>query len=119
MQKKYRILFSAPGAYGHVGPSLAIAKHLLEWGHTIGYCSGNPIRKAVEKAGVHRFFSRDTYHTIVMNDKILGADGMIKLWCDASKVYNANTLTKCFQELINAFEEFQPDVVYIDFYMNL
>ena len=62
MKKEYRILFIVPALYGHLGPSLPIAKNLIQKGHTVAYCSGPPAKKLLTDAGIVNFYPREKYH---------------------------------------------------------
>lgn len=111
MTNKYRILFPVPAIYGHLAPSLAIAKQLVANGHTIGYCSGSSGKKMIANAGVHNYYSRDIYQAYA--EELIVA-GTYEFGYKSVKVFKPEALRQSFQELLKAFESFNPDVVYID-----
>jgi len=115
MTKKHRILFSAPALYGHIGPALAIAKHLKSKGHTVGFCSGDPAYNMLAKEDIHDFYPRDIYHEAML-DKATFTNSPYKYWYNLPKVFTPEVIKLCLQELISAFESFKPDMVYIDCY---
>ena len=71
MGTQHRILFAVPGLAGHVGPSLAITKHLIAEGHHIGYVIGEPVRRMIEKAGVREFYARPRHQQVIMHKATL------------------------------------------------
>lgn len=115
MSARYRILFAVPGLAGHVGPSLAIAKHLIAQGHHIGYTTGDPMRPMLAKAGVEDFYDRPCYQRMIMDKNTL-VRGWLEYWRNVPKVYTVDAILTCFRELIHAIEEFRPDIIYIDTY---
>lgn len=115
MGKRHRILFSVPGLAGHVGPSLAIAKHLIAEGHYVGYCSGEPVRKMIAKAGVQEFYPRPRYQDMIMDKNTL-VRRWLEYWFKLSKVYTVEAIQDCFHELFHAVETFKPDIMYVDTY---
>ena len=112
MDKKYRILFATPGFYGHIAVSLPIAKHLLADGHTIGWCSGSNIKGLLARNGINEFYPRDVYNASM--DKIIEAKGIYDYIQSAPRIFTSQTIETCLRELLNAFEAFKPDAVYID-----
>ncbi len=113
MEKKHRILFSTPALFGHVGPSLAIAKKIIAKGHKVGYTSGSPARSMVEKIGIRDFFPRDKYHKALLDKKYF-TNNPYKFFFNLPKVFTQELFKHCYEELINAFESFKPDMLYID-----
>ena len=115
MGTQHRILFAVPGLAGHVGPSLAIAKHLMAEGHQVGYVSGEPVRRMIEKAGVVEFYARPRYQQVIMHKDTL-VRGWLEYWSKVPSVYTVEAFTACFYELIQAVEAFKPDIMYVDTY---
>jgi MGT family glycosyltransferase len=112
MTKQKRILFAIPAFYGHLHPSLAIAKHLIARGHVVGFCCGSEARGIITKNDVQEFYPRDIYQR---SFDIVGlASGIVKNWYVAAKELNTDVMIKSLGELIRGFEEFKPDAVYID-----
>ena len=118
MTKKHRILFVVPTLFGHLGPSIPVARHLMEQGNTVGYCTGAPARQALADIGVKDFYPRDTYHQAIMDKRML-VKGVYEFLYNSNKVYSKEVLRKYYLELISAFEAFRPDIVYMDTYDNL
>ena len=105
-------MFAVPALYGHLHPSLAIAKHLIAKGHVVGFCCGSGAREILAKNGVQEFFPRGVYQRAF--DIVGLVSGIVKNWYVAAKELNTEVMIKSFQELIRAFEAFKPDAVYID-----
>ncbi|MBN1635613.1 MAG: hypothetical protein JW920_03830 [Deltaproteobacteria bacterium] len=112
MDRKHRILFAVPALFGHLHPSLAIARHLLAQGHAVGYCSGSGAKKIVGSYGINDFYPRDVYQTAM--DKMAQAKGIYENWYTVARQCSTRVIHQIFVELIDAFEAFQPDVVYVD-----
>ena len=112
MEKKYRILFSTPGFYGHVAVALPIAKHLLADGHTIGWCSGSNIKGLLARNGIENFYPRDVYNAGM--EKVTEAEGIFDYMQKVPRVFTAKTIESCLREIHQAFETFKPDAVYTD-----
>jgi zeaxanthin glucosyltransferase len=115
MGTKHRILFAVPGLAGHVGPSLAIARHLITQGHHIGYASGEPVRAMIKKTGVQEFYARPSYQQVIMDKNTL-VRGWLKYWSKVPSVYTVEAIRECLYELIQAVESFKPDIMYVDTY---
>jgi len=116
LEKKHKILFAVPALYGHIAPSLAIAKHLITKGHTVGYCSGSSAEVMLRRAGVNNFYSRDKFQASVEKLRV-GKDfynWWYNWWHNASRVITPELVEQTIRELIDIFESFRPDVVYID-----
>lgn len=111
-QKKYRVLFCVPALYGHLHPSLAIAKHLLQKSHEVAYSTGSAAKKILNKNGIYEIYPRETYQEAF--DKVGVAPGIIKNWYTAAKEFSKDIVVQSLHELIDAFESFKPDVAYID-----
>jgi MGT family glycosyltransferase len=112
MIKPKKILFSVPALYGHLHPSLAIAKHLLARGHIVGYCTGNDARAITQKYGIQTFFPRDVYQKAF--DVMGVVPDIVSNWYVAVREFTVEVIVESFRELNKAFEEFKPDAVYID-----
>jgi len=112
MQKRYRFLFTSPGFYGHIAPSLAVAKHLVAQGHRVGFATGSASRRMIEHAGIHDFFPRDAYQTCM--DKITLSKSIYDYWPNIPRIFTPAAVKTMITELLAVFESFQPDVVYID-----
>jgi len=112
MIKPKKILFSVPALYGHLHPSLAIAKHLLARGHIVGYCTGNDARAITQKYGIRAFFPRDVYQKAF--DVMGVVPDIVSNWYVAVREFTVEVIVESFRELSKAFEEFKPDAVYID-----
>ncbi len=112
MIKPKRILFAAPALYGHLHPSLAIAKHLIAQGHIVGYCTGSAARTITHKYGVQEFFPRDVHQKAF--DVVGVVPDIVTNWYVAAREFTADVMIESFRELIKSFEEFKPDAVYID-----
>jgi len=112
MAGKHRILFTVPAFYGHIAPSLAIAKHLIAKGHRVGYCSGSSVQAMLTKAGIHDFYSRDEYQTAVEEFRFVknNYESLYRV----SRIFTSEFIEHSFRNLIKVFESFRPDVVYID-----
>jgi len=117
MTKQYRIMFMVPALYGHLAPSLVIANHLIEKGHKIAYCSGNPAKDILAKTNITDFYPRDQYHTALMETTL--GKGPHKYWQKFHKIFTSDVIKTCFHELIAAVESFQPDILYVDTYDSL
>ncbi len=114
--KRYKILFVVPTFYGHVAPSLTIAKHLMADGHIIGYCTGAPAKQILSKARIEYFYPRNAYNTAIMDKD----SSLVKWWYQATyrapNIFSSDVMKRCFNELISSFESFKPDVLYVDTY---
>ncbi len=114
MEKKHRILFVVPALYGHLAPSLPVAKHLIAKGHTVGYCSGPPAKDMVLKAGIDDFMPREKYHPAIM--EATHVKNIYEYWSKLPKIFKPDIMKQIIEELITAVETFKPDVLYLDTY---
>jgi len=116
MAKNHRILFMLPAFYGHLAPSITIAKQLISKGHTIGYCTGPPARELLTKIGITDFYPREAYHDAIMDKQNTLVKWWYQFWYKYPRVFTSSVMEKCYQELIKAVESFKPDVIYVDTY---
>lgn len=110
--KKYRILFIAPSFYGHLAPSLAIARELLMEGHTIGYATGTEAHSRLTKEGIHDLYPTDSFYDFQVKTSL--SKSIFETMFKSVTRVSSETRKKCYLELIHAFESFKPDAAYID-----
>jgi len=114
MQKNQKILFIVPALYGHLAPSLPVAKCLIAKGHTVGYCSGPPAEKMVTSAGIDHFLPREKYHPAIM--EATHVKNIYEYWRKLPKIFTPGIMKEVIEELMAAVETFKPDLLYIDTY---